>query len=79
MAGATGYDVCIRTELLMCVFGICYYSASSPIRAKESVLATADYWHLPPFGQERPATLRVFGTELLLCLFGLLLQRLFPS
>ena len=54
----------------MCVFGICYYRASSPLRAKASVLATADYWHLPPFGQERPATLRVFGTELLLCLFG---------
>ena len=53
----------------MCVFGICYYSASSPIRAIASVLATADYWHLPPFGQERPVitALRYVCLELSYC------------
>ena len=34
---------------------------SSPVRAKATVLATADYRRLPPFGQERPATPCVVG------------------
>ena len=32
----------------MCGLGLCYYSASSPVRAKVTVLATADYRRLPP-------------------------------
>ena len=44
-----------------------------------TVLASADYLRLTPVGQERLATLCVFGIELLLCVLGtVLLQRLFP-
>ena len=61
--------MCVGIEL-WCVFDFCYYSASSPVRLKVTVLATADYRLLPPFGRERLATLCVSGTELLLCVFG---------
>ena len=59
------------TGYAVCVFGFSYYIVSPPVRVSAAVLATADYQRLLSFGQEQPATLYVFGFQLLMCVLEL--------